>query len=163
MKNIIFVILLISLTGCGTTKAYLGPKKPLEEVAVIYEAKSRGWHNGGHADGLRIEKINDMQVGDPWAGYPKKVEVLPGKVKLKTVYLATTLGKALIMGVGAGVGGAVGAVVTASALENNKESRSPEIIETEVEKGKSYILKYSTKTYSLEDLKIWLEEYQPLK
>lgn len=85
MKNLYFIICLFLsvfiITGCGTTKGYIGKKIPKTELAVIRGVSNRSVQDRlmFNLEKVLIVKVDTMIVGSYNKGWPKQVKVQPGK------------------------------------------------------------------------------------
>lgn len=159
LRNIFIVCCIIIVQSCASSKGYIGEIRPPSELATIYVADVQKYGKLAKQFVL-IEKINELTVGNYKKGYPRKVEVLPGEIKITVKFDTMTFGKALVSGLAIGGGGAVAGAIAGSI--NNSGMANNEMI-AQVEKGKSYKINFSSETHTISDLKIWLEPFTPNK
>ena len=103
VKKIIFVFCILILQSCASSKGYVGEKRPASELATIYSSDIQKYGTAAKQF-VMIEQINDVKVGDAMKGWPRKVETLPGEVKIIVKFDTMTFGKALASGLMAGGG-----------------------------------------------------------
>lgn len=154
-KKVFVISTLLLLQACASTKGYEGDVRDKSELAIIYSSEMKKYDGG--KEFVLIEHINEIEVGNDMVGWPKKVETLPGEIKIKVKFDTTNFGKALVRGLGAGLGGAVGGAMSAAATNGGARD---ELI-ANVEKGKVYRINFSTESHTVGDLKMWLEPYTP--
>ena len=146
----------LMLQACSTTKGYEGQNRPAEELAVIYSSEKQSY-GVLSSQIVVIEKVNGVEVGDAMRGWPNKVDVIPGEVKLQLKFHTATPGKALLAAplmLGGAIGGAI-----AGGIQNAGESDNE--FAFQVEKGKAYKLHFSSGAHNASDMKAWLELYVP--
>lgn len=156
LKAVLAACCVLLLQACASTKGYEEKKRPESELATIYAADPQKYGVVAKHYVL-IEQVNDIEVGDAVKGYPRKVYVLPGEVRVRVKFDTMTFGKAVAVGALAGAGGAVGGAI-AGAANSSGGTPNNEIV-YEVEEGKSYKINFSSESHSASDLKVWLEPY----
>jgi hypothetical protein len=159
-KKILVISCVLILQSCASSKGYIGEKRPSSELATIYKADIQKYGTVAK-QWVHIQQINDLIVGTDMKGYPSKIEVLPGNVRIIVKFETMTLGAAVLSGTGQVVGGAIGAGMTDTAKFISRRGNNE--IYTSVKKGQSYKINFSSKTHSINDLKVWLEPYTPEK
>lgn len=136
------LIVVLCLCSCGTTKAYLGPTLPDENVVIIYQPDNKMFSMKMPA--AYIGNANGVEVGSFLKGYPSHVKVLPGYVEL-TLNLTWP---ALSQGMAVGTDGIRG---PANVMRSKMYSG-------EVEKGKTYKVIFDL-VDGKQDIVIDLDEY----
>lgn len=88
-------MLITMLSGCAVNQTYEGPKLSNDKVATIEAFRSYyHWMLLPQHESFYLVKSNDLLVGgDPLWAYPKYIEVLPGKTKIKLLYFTNLFAK----------------------------------------------------------------------
>ncbi|WP_019528582.1 hypothetical protein [Dasania marina] len=92
MKFLATIIISIALIGCGTSQTYPGVKLSSDKIATIEASGYNDWGFQTKYEGFAIAQSNELVVGSFTRGYPKEIQVLPGKNKITLLY-NTNLGK----------------------------------------------------------------------
>ena len=85
MKKLAVLIFLV-LVGCGTSKGYVGENQSADKIAKVDALRyvKMGMHS--RYEMYYIIKSNGLEVGSYMGGYPKQIDVLPGKNKISVEY-----------------------------------------------------------------------------
>lgn len=146
------------LTGCVSTKGYIGELLPQDKLARIYKADGQRSKKGKQS--LQIKEVNGIDLGGAGGNWPLYADVLPGEITIKLKYFSVSWGQSIGLSILAGVGGPVGAsMATAEAERLGKK----EILKSNVEPGKAYKIMFVSKSYTIDDLDVWLEEVDDYK
>ena len=102
------VLIVLALVGCGTSKGYVGENQSADKIAKVDALRyvKMGMHSRYEA--YYIIKSNGLEVGSYMGGYPKEIDVLPGK-NIITMEYQHNLDKSLLqesLGSGA-IGGSI--------------------------------------------------------
>lgn len=145
------------LSGCGTTKGYLGKKLPQDQLTVVRAEVIKKYP---YYRAVRIYQVDDIEVGNYMRGWPRKVMVAPGQRKIVARYVNTRdSGTGNVGGI---LGGAVGGAI-AGSIDNKLDKNRVRSLEFNAEAGREYSLRFSTDSKKEEDVFLWIEEVSTQK
>lgn len=153
LAPIIIPLTLLFLTGCASTKAYNGPDRPRSEIAVVKpELRTVGSFLGvPEKECAIIVEVDGKKMGDSFRGYPRYIEILPGRHTIKADY-STTKRKNITAATG---GGLIPALIESSANSGIADPR-PQILSFQAEAGQDYRIKTRTRNGKGHDLRMWI-------
>lgn len=79
--NFLFILFIsIVFAGCGTTKGYTGEKIADDDLATIYGSSNEiKIDRKNYREEALIAKIDSLEVGNYFKGWPENVKVVPGE------------------------------------------------------------------------------------
>ena len=147
----ILTILIIPLLGisCGTTKGYVGEKLSDNELAIINGgSNSIKISNKSYTEQVLLAKVDSLEVGNYFKGWPKNLKVKSGKRVIEVRHFRPWNNQNTYYG-----GGAIGGAIAGSANENSM-THYHYLLKFDMEKGQSYLINIKSNPDNITDYPI---------
>lgn len=143
------VLFLIAVSGCTSTKGYVGDNLPEAELAVITGGKNEVTVEGKkQVEQIGIIYVDSLEVGNYKKGYPEYVHVTEGRKTIEVRHLKPwEIKNTSYLAYGCLVFGALGGAIGGSIKANTEEKNNPHTnyrLVFDVKKGERYIIMAKT-------------------